>query len=443
MPPCPRQSVTVPNDPLSGIKGREIIIETNYLKLNLDKFFDKQIFQYEVAIEPFTRKELFPEVMEEFRQQHFPAIHTAFDGSKFLLSPQKFDPEYCGEVIHSGNNFKVTMKYSKLIDLSAFTNCKDNANLKRYKEICQVLSIILRAYPMMNHLSFGRHFYKRPEKIIDLTCGMQLLYGLFQAPVFTQRGLMLNVDVLYKAHPINNFSNEIEVLALICEVCHIKNLQRDIELTETQIESVLRVIKNKTVIFTVKGKSIKFTVKGFKGSPTKEVLSDNKTTIEEYFVKENHHEIKYRNLQLLWDGKSEDMLIPVELCVFEGGQRKIDFENHPDVLRNIICNTTVSTGKKKQQILELVEAIGNYKESPFLREFGIEVGTDFEAVRCRILEPPVINYTKTEETGRVKIDSWTIINLDQLFSRAKINRFVEQVNYFYYFICCFNKFYYA
>lgn len=439
----PSHPIVVPEDPPTGTKGKAIILETNYLKLNLDRFFKKPIFQYDVVIEPLQSKRSFPKIMEKFQEEHYPEITTAFDGSKFLLSPLKFDTEYCGEVAYLGETYNVTLKFTKPIDLSFFENYKKNPNLKLHMEACQVLSIILRGYPIMRHLPVGRHFYKRPDEIIDLTNGMQLLYGLFQAPVLTQRGPMLNVNVLHKANPIVSYPDDIKLLDLICDICQIKNPQTNIELTDSQIKDILKVIHDKKVRYTVKGQTRKYTVKGFKGSPIQEVLSnDKKTTIEEYFAKEKRHKIKYRNLQLLWVGTRE-ILIPVELCIFIGNQQKVNAEDYPDVVRNIISKTIVSTASRKQKILEMVDTIGNYKESPFLKEFGIEVGTKFEAVRGRILEPPRLKYSETVETvsrgkwecrGRflkpVEINTWTVINLDQGFPYSKIKRFMDEVSNF-------------
>lgn len=432
-------SISIPHDPPTGTKGTKIILQANYLRLNLDEFYKKKIFQYDVTIEPAKCRRLLPKVMEQFKQRYFATIGSVFDGSKFLLSLTKFDTEYCGEVdfTSEGYNkpiqFKIALKYTKEIDLGFFTNYKNNPNMKNYTEACQVLSIILRGYPLMKHLSIGKNFYIRPQTAIPLSSDMELLFGLHQAPVLTQRGILLNVDVLNKAYPMqikDDKLKDVPLRDLICDICNLKN---PTTLTVQQKSRVLDMIRSKKVSYTIKGQTLDYRVNDFNGTAIEEIIPDEGITVEEYYANMKQYKIKYPKLPLLWVGnrnRKTRILIPVECCVFKAGQTVIRADNSPEVVRNIIEQTKGTTDDRKHKITEMINKIGNYQASPYLKEFGIDVGTEFEVIQGRVLAPPSLLYKTTSEipnkgtwncVGKMFqqpccVGKWVVINLDSRFN---------------------------
>lgn len=80
-------AITVAAAKGAGTCGRKILVDVNYLALNIEKLVPI-IYHYDVNIEPNMPKRHMPNVFEAFRKLNFPKVFIAFDGQKNAYSPQ-------------------------------------------------------------------------------------------------------------------------------------------------------------------------------------------------------------------------------------------------------------------------------------------------------------------------------------------------------------------
>lgn len=69
---------------------KRVIIETNYLKLNIEKMVPTA-YHYDISIEPDKPKRLLQKAFGAFRKKNFPTVFMAFDGQKNAYAPQVLD----------------------------------------------------------------------------------------------------------------------------------------------------------------------------------------------------------------------------------------------------------------------------------------------------------------------------------------------------------------
>lgn len=114
-----KAAMTIATAKQPGTKGRKLIIETNYVKLDLSKMISKA-YHYDVAIEPNMPKRLMSTVFEVFRKENFPNVAIAFDGQKNAVVPEPI---------------KITPNFSKKIKIIDPENSREREYTVKIKEV--------------------------------------------------------------------------------------------------------------------------------------------------------------------------------------------------------------------------------------------------------------------------------------------------------------------
>ncbi|KAK9870485.1 hypothetical protein WA026_008044 [Henosepilachna vigintioctopunctata] len=387
-----------------GTKGRKIPIETNYLRLDLGKL--TVAYHYDVEIIPDTPKKYLRKVVEEFRKKYFSRYHPAFDGRKNIFSPfvlvEQGQPlsgeiKILDELNGKEKIFKVKVQYANTVDLTPLHNVQKTQYSPQ--EALQCVEIVLRSAPSSRCISVGRSFFTRPPGIIDLGEGMEMYQGFYQSVVRGWKTL-LNVDVAHKAFP-----KEIGLVALIIELLSDFRYQlreddlRARELDMTQKKTVEKFLRTLRVVYEIKGQpgsKREYRVNGIKECPKRKTFRpDNgpEMTIEEYFARKKNYRLQYPLLPSIWVGnvqRSDPILLPAELCTLLPGQavnRKMTEGQTSAMIRRAATSTTV----RKEKILNSLQQT-NHNSDLCIKEFGFTIGSAFEKIQARVLDPPSLAY---------------------------------------------------
>lgn len=114
-----KATMTIATAKQPGTKGRKLIIETNYIKLDLSKLVSKA-YHYDVAIDPNMPKRLMTTVFELFRKENFPNAAIAFDGQKNAVTPEPL---------------KITPNFSKKVKITDPENSREREYTVKIKEV--------------------------------------------------------------------------------------------------------------------------------------------------------------------------------------------------------------------------------------------------------------------------------------------------------------------
>ncbi|XP_076257754.1 protein argonaute-2-like isoform X5 [Rhynchophorus ferrugineus] len=401
-----------------GKNGRKIRVESNHFELNLSKLNDVA-YHYDVEIEPveskakIVPKKLMRPIINEFTKKLFPQRNPAFDGQKNIYTSTPLHPnldmlfEEQVAINDEGKTrtFKVTVKSAKTnpIDMTVIKNCLSIASTPR--EALQVIDIVLRMASLRNCLPVGRSFYRRPERPIDLSGGMEAYTGFYQSAIRGWKPL-LNVDVAFKA-----FYKSIPVIDALLELFVTRNSQPRVsdlaQLQEYQVANAnkyLRMLRIQYELPNFPGSRKFYRVNRlFSSASSHRFDCQGQTiTIQQYFSQHKNYPIRYPDIPLLHVGdpnRADKILIPMELCTIVPGQ-PLRGKSNEEQTRQMIRYAATSTDVRKKKISDGLR-MADYNSSPAVREFNITVGSEFQQLEARVLEPPPLKYAnRTEKVAR-------------------------------------------
>lgn len=84
--------------------------------------------------------------------------------------------------------------------------------------------------------------------------------------------------------------------------------------------------------------------------------------------------------------------------------------------RNMIKVAATSTDERRQKIMDMLRQI-THNQSPTLKQFGIQVSTEFANVPARILPAPTLEYNNNKTVVPAK-GQWRVDNLQFLQPKA-------------------------
>ncbi|XP_031370648.1 protein argonaute-2 isoform X1 [Apis dorsata] len=417
--------------------GRNIIVETNMLKLIFAQNFQTNIIHYDVIITPDKPKFLLRTIFEEFRKKQCPKRYPAFDGKKNAYSAKilpfgdKSKEEEIKIVdVNTGKerNFKIYLNKVASLDLSWLTSLKcDLMDSEKNQKCIQALDIILRHGPAYHYTMVGRSLFQPPEpgRIVSLSNGLDLWVGVFQSVVIGSKPY-LNIDVAHKGFPKSQ-----SVIDLMKELCNVQDLTpKDIERNLVNINKFLKGLK---IQYELPGQPT--TKRTYRVNKLVDCPRENKFhledqtlySVEKYFLQIKKYSIKYPNLPCLWVGsRNNSIYLPVELCTIIAGQ-VIHKEMNKIQTSKMIRETATNTQKRKEKIMNSFAKMNLNQQPTLMNEFHFSVNAEFEKVPARVLKPPKLQYKEKEVTvckGTWKAEKffspcvlpknlWTILNLDK------------------------------
>ncbi|XP_049825505.1 protein argonaute-2-like isoform X2 [Aethina tumida] len=389
---------------IRGKRGHPIKVLSNHLSLNIGSL--EAAYHYDVTISPDVPKLVLPIVFELFRQKNFPNRFPAFDGRKNMYTAtempwSRFSGEITVPVEGIEKVFLIEIKYACFVNLTPLHNL--TADRQSPTAALAVIDIVLRHAASKNCCVVGRSFFTKPPSIMDLGNGMEMYQGFYQSAI---RGgkLLLNVDVAHKAFPKTQ-----SVIHAIENVCASPGQQFSFHkpLTQYQIALFQRYIKNLKILYEIPGQvcSKRFYRVNGVDEPSKIKTFNCGTgtcTVESYFRSEKGYTIKYPMMPTIWVGsksRQTKILLPPECCTVVRNQalnRKMNDAQTTQMIRHATTDTITRMNKIKSCV-----TTANYNADQVVKEFGFSVGSTFQQVEGRVLEPPKLLYVNKDNTRNV------------------------------------------
>ncbi|XP_037046508.1 protein argonaute-2-like [Bradysia coprophila] len=384
----------------SGTRGTKFksLLETNYLKLNIDKMKDSA-YHYDVTIEPDKPKKNMPKIFQQFCTNNFPGTGIAFDGARNAYSPivlslEKIEREV--DFIHPETGgvrkYLVNIKETENMEV-ALNPLRTYHSTRQYdapQRALQCIDVILKGAFQQKHLEMGiqaaRSFFIPASNREYLGDFFELWLGLFQSSVLGSN-IYINVDIAHKGFP-ERYDSLVKMLEQManeyrCDIRQATNYMR-------------RHLSGMDVIYktpTVDGTMYSYKFVDLVGVPDKETFKDkdgNRLTVAEYFQTQNYT-ITRPDLPCVKLGNSiKNIVVPMEHCSLSDRQA-INRKCTENQTRKIIRVAATSTDVRKSKIMDMLDKI-QHNESPIVRSFGLELDTNFAKVQARCLKAPSIVY---------------------------------------------------
>ncbi|XP_043472206.1 protein argonaute-2-like isoform X2 [Leptopilina heterotoma] len=398
-----------------GKLGRPIQVFVNMMEIKFGKNFCSDVVHYDITFDPDVPRYLIPRAFEKMRSLHFPKRWPAFDGRKNVFSagilPFGDTTEQEVEVPNDDGRmkkFKITMNRVNDIDIGWLRNVKKGLpETERDLISIQALDIILRQAPLqsLNVTAVGRSFFTPPTgHIAYLGDGVELWVGLFQSAVLGWKPL-LNVDVAHKGFPKSQ-----NVIDLMSELCRVQGAptRRDIDYNREEIEKFLKRLKVKCEIPGQVESKRTYTINKLVKCPRENYFEhqDKQVSVEMYYQIEKKYKIKYPDLPCLHVGpQQKNIHVPPELCTILPGQATNKKMNENQT-SNMIKQAATGTDIRRQKIMDSFNKI-RHNQNNCLNEFGLSISGEFEKVKARVLDPPMLTYN---QDVRVSKGTWRATN---------------------------------
>lgn len=404
-----------------GIRGTPIKVEVNYIQLLLDRLIS-EAYHYDVDIQPAASRKWQRLAFSEFTRQMFPQHGFAFDGHKNAYAARRLPAgvyEQEVKVREEGRErrFKVAMKEAAVLDMTCLKTYMNNGStLDKPMSAIQCLDIVLRTAYENNpkFIKFKKSIYVKPDRPDDIGNNHELWYGLFQSALLGARPF-LNIDVSHKAFPtggpllkILSDMNRGQIPDRVADWMsrELHDFLKGMELVYTGPDGVSKLFKYNSIRSPANQQRFK-------------LENGTEMTVDQYFHSKNK-QLRYPSLPVLHVGSLvRNVMIPIELCSIPPGQALN--KKHPDqCTQHIIKKSATDTATRKRKIMDLFNQIG-YNNAPTIKEFGVGVGTSFETVDGRVIDPPELTYRNNR---RVKPNRgvWRADNMNFIIPSTEITR---------------------
>ena len=334
-------------------------------------------------------------------QQVFQAIRPVFDGRSNMYTRT---PLPIGRAkiefpvdLSRDRQFQVSIEWVSEISLE-FLQAALNGEIHRIPlNAVNAFDIVLRHLPSMQHVPVGRSFFSVPAtKSYPLGGGREAWLGYYQSVKPSQWKMLLNIDVsstaFYKAQSVISFLRE------VLDIRDQSELNRP--LSDMERLKFMKEIKGLKIEITHCGPvRRKYRVYSLtRRSPLLQTFPytlENGQTVENsvanYFLSRYNIHLQYPHLPCLQVGQDlKHTYLPLEVCNILKGQRCI--RKLTDLQTSaMIKSTSRSAPEREKEIVNLVKK-ANFKDDPFLQEFGLKVNDSLMKIKGRVLDAPTLQY---------------------------------------------------
>ena len=316
----------------------------------------------------------------------------------------------------------------------------------------QALDVILRHLPSLRMEPIGRSFFTKPEQPFLLGAGKEVWNGYYQSvrPTMGWK-VMLNVDTaataFYTEQPVFDFMCMTLKKGSSSDLSEADKREfRGRELTDYERKRFSREIKGLKIVVSHLPYPRKYKVNDLTlNSVRKQTFprqDGSMCSVENYF-KEVYpdHPIKNPLLPCLHVGqKSRNIYLPMDVCSIVGGQRCIKKLTDKQAA-NMIRHTASPAYQRERAIKETVKN-ADFRRDAVAREFGIQVSDRMVEIPGRVLSPPTLRYSHsqnvTPDEGRgcwdmgrgtkfyegIRVSNWVVV---VCAGRCNCQRFVDEL----------------
>ncbi|KAF7723040.1 Eukaryotic translation initiation factor 2C [Apophysomyces ossiformis] len=442
----------------AGRAGKPIRIRSNFFEVT--SFPTQNIHHYDVTIDPpDAPPAVYRKVWKSFEdtdgQGILTNLKTAYDGRKNVFSPKALplgeENAKAFEVTLQENNgtkrtggiFKIRIKKAGEInmeELRRFLNGQ-SALTPNCLTAIMVLDVVIRHLPSMMYSTVGRSFFTPHDKR-PLPNGAEVWQGYYQSARPTAGKMMINIDVsataFYEAGPLP------EIVAKILGRRSIDELRRGLQDKErVKLEKVLKSLKIQ-VVHRGEAKR-KYKVTKLTPSPADRTTfkdeSGAEMTVAAYFAKQYNKRLAYPFLPCVV--VKRDIFLPMEVCEVVTGQRhmkKLNEKQTAEMIKFTCQKPNIRANKIRDGMQQL-----NYRNNPYLQQFGMSVKPEMAMIQARVLPTPQISYHASSQEATfapqggawnlrgkkvvqgATLGSWCVVNFTNGLPPPAIQRFIREL----------------
>ncbi|OAD76297.1 hypothetical protein PHYBLDRAFT_123569 [Phycomyces blakesleeanus NRRL 1555(-)] len=445
--------------PSVGRTGKPVRVRTNFFEVT--SFPTQNIHHYDVTIDPAgTPPAVYRKVWKCFEdldgQGILKGIKTIYDGRKNVFSPKALNLGEEGALAfevdlqegdaaskRSGGMFKIRIKKAGEVNmeelrrfLAGQSPCTSNC-----LTAIMVLDVLIRHMPSMLYSTVGRSFFT-PNDSRPLPNGAEVWQGFYQSARPTACKMMINIDVsataFYESGPLP------QIVAKILNRRSVDELRQGIPDRErNKLEKVLKALK----IQVVHRGDIKrkYKVTGVTPSAVERTMfkdeAGNEQSVASYFQKQYNKRLAYPFLPCIV--VKRDIFLPMEVCEVVPGQRHLKKLNEKQTAEMIkfTCQKPNIRANKINQGLQLLQ----YKNNPYLQQFGMAVKPEMAMINARVLPTPQISYHASSQEATFApqggawnlrgkkvaqgavLGSWSVVNFASQVPMPALQRFVREL----------------
>ncbi|XP_044983960.1 protein argonaute 12-like [Hordeum vulgare subsp. vulgare] len=419
LPPASSKAEKFPARPGFGTIGRKCRVRANHF---LVQVADKEIYHYDVAIDPETRsrgwnRSIINQLIKLYKE-HLDGRLPVYDGRKSLYTAGALPFKNKVFVVKLANaakgnqreeEYKVTVKLASNLDMYSLRQFLAGRNRELPQDTIQALDIALRECPTTKYVSISRSFFSQSFGHGGaIGNGVECWRGYYQSLRLTQMGLSLNIDISATA-----FYKAQEVMDFAFEYLNIRDASRPlIDRDRIKLKKALRGVRVDAT--HRKDKTIRYKITSISSAPLKELMFDQdgvRVSVVQYFKKQYNYSLKYINWPCLQAGSdSRPIYLPMEVCSITAGQRYSRKLNERQV-SSILKMACERPAQRESSVLEIVNR-NNYGNDDYSKEFGMKVINQLALVDARVLPAPRLKY---HDSGREKVcnpsvGQWNMIN---------------------------------
>jgi eukaryotic translation initiation factor 2C len=288
--------------------------------------------------------------------------------------------------------FHVDIKWAAMVSLYYLNEALEGRHTEIPYDTLQAIEVVLQHMPKMRTIQVRSNFFDYPtgrEK--DLGGGIQVWNGTFVSIRPTQWKMMLNVDTC-----ATGFYKGQSVLDFMCDFLNLRDYPRRLEENKRRkFAKEIKAIKIETTHMKRKQKATGLSFKSAKDETFD--CEGRKVSVLNYFKEKYNVDLKYPDLPCIKIGQ-KGSLIPLELCRVVDGQKKQGRLTGAQT-QQMIRHTAIPAPDRMQKIMELIRKL-HYESDPYVRDFGISIGSEMVTIKGRVLEPPAMMYGPKNRPGR-------------------------------------------
>jgi eukaryotic translation initiation factor 2C len=288
--------------------------------------------------------------------------------------------------------FHVDIKWAAMVSLYYLNEALEGRHTEIPYDTLQAIEVVMQHMPKMRTIQVRSNFFDYPtgrEK--DLGGGIQVWNGTFVSIRPTQWKMMLNVDTC-----ATGFYKGQSVLDFMCDFFNLRDYPRRLEENKRRkFAKEIKAIKIETTHMKRKQKATGLSFKSAKDETFD--CEGRKVSVLNYFKEKYDVNLKYPDLPCIKIGQ-KGSLIPLELCRVVDGQKKQGRLTGAQT-QQMIRHTAIPAPDRMQKIMELIRKL-HYESDPYVRDFGISIGSEMVTIKGRVLEPPAMMYGPKNRPGR-------------------------------------------
>ena len=404
-----------------GLKGREIALTSNYFEMKLNLPNNGKIHHYDAVFVSSNK--------QDFKKGDHPVLVQAIEGVKKKYST--FFPKPC-EMVFDGQKNVYTLNELPLGDAGNFVG---KVKLKESEELAtdmtvtvtltkvgtveiknliedyltrgstptkpnnavQILNVIMGMTAQLNYETVGRcYFNEHGGQVIQIGNGKYLWVGTFQSVRLGWKP-MLNLDIANKPAYFS-----IPVIQFVSDI--LKHHPNDVRrLEKRECEKIQKELAGLKIRFVrPNGQKRDYRVNKLMAPANRLMMTMDKEnkrkkiTIEQYFNQEYGYQLKYPDLPCIHVGSpSSTVYLPMELTQLKKQVLPRNKKLSDEEVASMIRQTAVPPLERQQRIKENLKQMNKaFKNDPYAKAFGIKLKEECVTVTGRVLDPPVLAYSK-------------------------------------------------